>query len=129
MSAESTDAATNQLQDIKEPQPRGSIELKAAPTPFDAERRHIENMILKESWRSPCCGQNASFSKALVQYIVQGIISVALLSFCMYQLAAKSDPDNTAVYFSLLSSMVTLYVPAPYQTHLLGGVEPDGAKV
>lgn len=44
---------------------------------------------------------------------MQAFISIAVLLFCMAQLAFDRDTENKAVYFSLLSGMVTLYINPP----------------
>lgn len=79
----------------------------------EEERKHIENDILKNTWRSPCCGQEAACSKSLLVFALQAGIVAVILIFCMAQLVYASDPENKAVYFSLISSLVTLYLPSP----------------
>jgi len=101
----------------KRKNPESEIELPESvepplPSP-ERERRRIENKLLKESWRSPCCGGTATFSKAFLHFTIQAVITLAILTFCMYQLGSQVDPDNTAVYFSMISSMITLYITPP----------------
>lgn len=84
----------------------------------DEERKHIENEILKNTWRSPCCGQDQACSKSLLVFLLQALIALLVLLFCMVQLSYALDPDNKAVYFSLISSLVTLYLPSPLSEKL-----------
>lgn len=86
------------------------------PQTPEEERKHIENDILKNTWKSPCCGQDRVCSKPLLVFLMQGVIALIVLLFCMAQLAIAADPDNKAVYFSIISSLVTLFLPSPLAT-------------
>lgn len=89
------------------------MSLTAEPSSPDRERKHIENEILRGTWKSTCCGRDRSCSKALVILMLQSAIAFMVLVFCMLQLALALDPENKAVYFSLISSLVTLFLPSP----------------
>ena len=98
-------------------QPSPKTPMNDPQTP-EEERKHIENEILKNTWTSPCCGQDRACSKSLLVFLMQGVIALSVLLFCMLQLAYAMDPDNKAVYFSLISSLVTLYLPSPLSEKL-----------
>lgn len=77
------------------------------------EEREVKIEKERDSWESTCCGKTKKCSKHLLQFIMQAFISVTVLLFCMAQLALDRDTENKAVYFSLLSGMVTLYINPP----------------
>lgn len=56
-----------------------------------------------------CCSKS---SKAFIKYVVTVIMSVIILSFSIYMIASNPERDNS-IYFSLVSSILTLYIPAP----------------
>lgn len=96
-----------------------------APDPTASqERKHIENLILRDTWKSSCCGGEKTVSRACLQFSFQAGITIAILIFCFYQLGSRADPENTAVYFSLISSLISLYISPP----TLGTPLQDGQK-
>ena len=69
-----------------------------------------------EIWRSKCCGDDGTvISKPCLQWTLQALISLAVLSFCGAQLA-RGEKENESIYFSLISSILTLHIPAPLLT-------------
>lgn len=83
------------------------------PSRLGRQEREVKLEKERDAWESQCCGQNKKCSKQLLQFIMQAFISIAVLLFCMAQLAFDRDTENKAVYFSLLSGMVTLYINPP----------------
>ncbi len=56
-----------------------------------------------------CCSHS---SREFVKYIITVSISMIVLIFCLFMIAVNPNDDNS-IYFSLLSSIITLYVPSP----------------
>lgn len=56
-----------------------------------------------------CCSHS---SKSFIKYVVTVIVSIIILCFSIFMIAVNPDNDNS-IYFSLLSSIMVLYVPAP----------------
>jgi len=118
-SGKSTTQEGAELTELKEPTRPASptspgYQKKKRDLALSKEEAEVE--LLKDTWRSPCCGKTQNLSKAFLQFLMQAIISILIIGFCMFQLATKADPDNAAVYFSLISSMITLYVSPPVRT-------------
>lgn len=60
---------------------------------------------------SKCCA--GEISKALLRFIVTTFIAVSLLFFAMYKLTGNVSGEEKALYYSLLSSCIAIYLPAP----------------
>ena len=56
-----------------------------------------------------CCSHS---SVGFIKYIAMFSITLAILIFSMIQIATNSS-DNNTIYFSLISSIMTLYIPSP----------------
>jgi len=56
-----------------------------------------------------CCSKS---SKSFIKYMVTVAISIIVLCFSIFMIANNPENDNS-IYFSLLSSIITLYIPAP----------------
>jgi hypothetical protein len=69
---------------------------------------HDEEIDYSEEWIL-CCSHS---SKEFVKYIVTVLISVSVLAFSGIMIILNHDDDNS-IYFSLMSSILTLYIPAP----------------
>ena len=69
------------------------------------EHEHDDDHI---EWQI-CCSHS---SKGFIKYIITVLISIITLGFSIFMIATNPDEDN-AIYFSLLSSIITLYIPAP----------------
>lgn len=101
-------------------QTKDTVELQRKDTPsrspvsrLGREEREVKLEKERNAWESQCCGHDKKCSKQLLQFIMQAFISIAVLLFCMAQLAFDRDAENKAVYFSLLSGLVTLYINPP----------------
>ena len=57
-----------------------------------------------------CCSHS---SKAFIKYMVTIVISVIILLFCIIMIIKSRPDDDNSIYFSLISSILTLYVPSP----------------
>ena len=105
------------MEDTVRPQ---SVEMSPRSKQEEQDLNRLEKQLrlqkLRDTLDSSCCGRDKKCSKSLLQFIMQALISILVLVFCMIQLAFDRDSDNTAVYFSLLSSLVTLYVSPPSAT-------------
>ena len=60
-----------------------------------------------------CCSKT---SVGFVKYFATLLITMSILVFSFIQIARNSGGDNT-IYFSLISSIMTLYFPAPQLVH------------
>ena len=81
-----------------------SIEL----THEETKHLHTVNTDDDITWDT-CCSHS---SKSFIKYITTVLMSVIILLFCIYMIAINPDNDNS-IYFSLMSSILTLYIPAP----------------
>lgn len=70
------------------------------------EHTHID--VDDGQWRL-CCSHS---SKAFIKYVVMVIISIIVLLFSIFMIINNPEKDNS-IYFSLISSILSLYVPAP----------------
>ena len=68
----------------------------------------IDNKPDDKEWHT-CCSNS---SREFVKYIVTVSISLIVLIFCLFMITINPDNDNS-IYFSLMSSIITLYVPSP----------------
>ena len=77
---------------------------------MDNKSIEIENDIHEDDvqWRI-CCSHS---SKSFIKYVVTVIMSIIVLVFSIYMIATNPESDNS-IYFSLVSSILTLYIPAP----------------
>lgn len=71
-----------------------------------------ENAENKEVY-DVCCSKT---SVGFVKYFATLLITMSILVFCFIQIARNTEDDNT-IYFSLISSIMTLYFPAPQLIH------------
>ena len=60
---------------------------------------------------SKCCA--GQISKALLRFLVTTFIAFSLLFFAMYKLSTNTNPEEKALYYSLLSTCIAIYLPAP----------------
>ena len=74
----------------------------------DHHDTHLDNIDDETEWRL-CCSHS---SKAFIKYIVMVVISVIVLLFSIFMIINNPEKDNS-IYFSLISSILSLYVPAP----------------
>ncbi len=78
---------------------RGSVQEEAIPAD-----EHVH-------WDT-CCSKS---SKGFVKFVVQLCICAFVLVFSATMIILNPEDDNS-IYFSLLSSILTLYIPAPSMT-------------
>lgn len=65
---------------------------------------------------SRCCHRDGDgkISKNLVQFLVTSCFTAVLLAFAMYKLSgSETTGEEKALYYSLLSSCLAVYLPAP----------------
>ncbi len=63
---------------------------------------------------SRCCRKDGEVSKALVRFMVTVFFTASLMGFAMFKLGLEStSSEERAIYYSLLTSVISLYVPAP----------------
>ena len=60
---------------------------------------------------SKCC--SGEISKALLRFAVTTFITLCLLFFAMYKLISPTSGEEKALYYSLLSTCIAIYLPAP----------------
>ena len=75
------------------------------PPPIETKHPNDDDHI---EW-DICCSKS---SKAFIKYVSTVMMSVIVLIFCIVMVALNTDADNT-IYFSLISSIITLYVNPP----------------
>lgn len=70
----------------------------------------------QETWISSCCRKDAQgqVSKGLLRFLTTAFFTTLLISFAMFKLSGQNiGAEEKAIYFSLLSSCVATYLPAP----------------
>jgi hypothetical protein len=60
---------------------------------------------------SKCC--SGQVSKALLRFVVTTFIALSLLFFAMYKLSTNVSGEEKALYYSLLSTCIAIYLPPP----------------
>lgn len=113
MGFEENDTHASPATELQRKTGRNSLAQGSPTSRLGREEREVKIEKERDSWESTCCGRTKKCSKHLLQFIMQAFISVTVLLFCMAQLALDRDTENKAVYFSLLSGMVTLYINPP----------------
>lgn len=76
------------------------------PTRLDTLERKAQLSHINNTWQ--CCGSDASVDRRLIQFVVQFIIALFVLSFCAVKLSGECQ--NTEVYLVLLSSIMGFYL-------------------
>ena len=108
--------ATEAVTGVTEPHPRDNPRIVIQLTPPHSRRGSIQ-----EEKGAPddehiewvtCCSKS---SKGFVKFVVQLCICAFVLVFSATMIILNPDDDNS-IYFSLLSSILTLYIPAPCLT-------------
>lgn len=75
------------------------------------ESKHEES-----AWISSCCRKDAQgqVSKGLLRFLTTAFFTTLLISFAMFKLSKDTvSSDEKAIYFSLLTSCIAAYLPAP----------------
>jgi hypothetical protein len=73
--------------------------------------KDIENQNQNEhhtNWRI-CCSHS---SESFIKYIITVLFSLIVVAFSIYMITDNPERDNS-IYFSLISSILTLYIPSP----------------
>ena len=60
-------------------------------------------------WHTCCSKSSVNF----IKYIVTVVMSIIILLFCIIMIIGSEDGADNSIYFSLISSILTLYVPSP----------------
>ena len=60
-------------------------------------------------WHTCCSKSSVNF----IKYIVTVIMSIIILLFCIIMILGSKEGADNSIYFSLISSILTLYVPSP----------------
>ena len=61
-----------------------------------------------ESWRICCSNSSSTFIKFTVTFVT----CFTVMIFSMYMISTNPEKDNS-IYFSLISSILSLYIPSP----------------
>ena len=75
---------------------------------------HIEDnietpkIVMNEQWTT-CCSHS---SKSFIKYIITVMFCLIVLLFSIYMIIDNPERDNS-IYFSLISSILSLYIPSP----------------
>ena len=64
-----------------------------------------------ETWISACCGAEKKISKGFMKWLIQVVISLFVLVWSAIQISLTDE--NKEIYFSLISTIVGLYLPSP----------------
>jgi len=79
-----------------------------------SENKHIDvkndeiDINDEKEWHT-CCSHS---SKEFIKYIITVSISMIVLIFCLFMISINPNDDNS-IYFSLISSIVSVYIPSP----------------
>ena len=73
------------------------------------EKRHLEKIKYSQSWQM-CCSQTDS---AFFKYLIQIIVGMVVILFSMIQIFLAEPDDDTSIYFSLISTIVGVFLPSP----------------
>jgi len=74
----------------------------------DPEHVPVEETVDVRTWDT-CCSHS---SKEFIKYITTVSLSVIVLIFCIVMIYSNPEDDNS-IYFSLLSSIISIYIPNP----------------
>lgn len=66
-------------------------------------------IVTDDDW-DICCSKS---SKEFIKYCSTLIISIIILIFCIFMICLSEIGSDNSIYFSLISSIMTLYIPAP----------------
>ena len=58
-----------------------------------------------------CCSKT---NKNFLKYLFTCVILLIVLLFSIIQVAMRNDTTNNAVYFSLISSIISIFIPPPH---------------
>jgi hypothetical protein len=70
-----------------------------------------ETNSLEDTWVSDCCKIEKKLSKGFLKWIVQVSISITILVWSLFQISTTED--NREIYFSLISTIIGIYLPSP----------------
>ena len=80
----------------------------------DLPRIQVVETPADPAYVSRCCRKDGEVSKALVRFLVTVFFTASLMGFAMFKLGLEStSSEERAIYYSLLTSVISLYVPAP----------------
>jgi len=77
----------------------------------DVKTENVPSAAEDPVYISKCC--SGQVSKALLRFLVTTFIVICLLFFSMYKLTTTALGDEKALYYSLLSTCIAIYLPAP----------------
>ena len=61
-----------------------------------------------ESWRICCSNSSSQF----IKFTITALVCFSVMIFSMYMISSNPEKDNS-IYFSLISSILSLYIPSP----------------
>ena len=61
-----------------------------------------------ESWKICCSNSSAQF----IKFAITAIVCLTVMIFSMLMISSNPEKDNS-IYFSLISSILSLYIPSP----------------
>ena len=61
-----------------------------------------------ESWKICCSNSSSQF----IKFAITAIVCLTVMIFSMLMIVSNPDRDNS-IYFSLISSILSLYIPSP----------------
>ena len=61
-----------------------------------------------ESWKICCSNSSSQF----IKFAITAIVCLTVMIFSMLMISSNPEKDNS-IYFSLISSILSLYIPSP----------------
>ena len=61
-----------------------------------------------DSWKICCSNSSSQF----IKFTITAIDCFSIMIFSMYMISSNPEKDNS-IYFSLISSILSLYIPSP----------------
>lgn len=75
------------------------------------KKKDLEKQNTEDTWISTCCRNEKKISKGFMKWLIQVLISLFVLIWSCYQISTNNE--NLEIYFSLVSTIIGLYLPAP----------------
>lgn len=76
---------------------------------LDDEKKHLENLKYSQQW-SICCSHT---DPEAFKYLVTLVIGILVIVFSMIQICRADEGHDTSIYFSMISTIVGVFLPSP----------------
>ena len=91
-------------------QKQRELEMQREMNKLDYKIQNEERLFSQEYIYRSCCLQ---VDKRVLDYVCKLLVIVSVLIFCIYKLSVDDSNGPREVYFSLLSSIITLFINPP----------------